>query len=320
MKASMTRVLLTFAAWSVGAATVAGAQDAQRKRIAVLDFEHQTVRQYVHQIFGSDVDIGKGITTMLVTDLVRNGTYSVIERQALDQVLREQNFQASGRADASTAAELGKILGVDAVIIGSITQFGRDDQSVGAAGRVGVGPVRIGGFGRKKSKAVVGIDARIIDVQTAEILAVATGKGESSRSGTKLFGAGIGGIGAAGAIDMSSSNFGSTIIGEATREATEGLLEEVVAADARIVQKVISIEGLVADVVGNEVTINVGSGEGVRAGATYDVVRPGREITDPSTGKVLRRVTRPVGSLTIIEAGDGYAVGELSGGPAQVGD
>ncbi len=114
--------------------------------------------------------------------------------------------------------------------------------------------------------------------------------------------------------------FGSTIIGEATREATEGLLEEVVAADARIVQKVISIEGLVADVVGNEVTINVGSGEGVRAGATYDVVRPGREITDPSTGKVLRWVTRPVGSLTIIEAGDGYAVGELSGGPAQVGD
>ena len=180
MKASMTRVLLTFAAWSVGAATVAGAQDAQRKRIAVLDFEYQTVRQYVHQIFGSDVDIGKGITTMLVTDLVRNGTYSVIERQALDQVLREQNFQASGRADASTAAELGKILGVDAVIIGSITQFGRDDQSVGAAGRVGVGPVRIGGFGRKKSKAVVGIDARIIDVQTAEILAVATGKGESA--------------------------------------------------------------------------------------------------------------------------------------------
>ena len=53
MKASMTRVLLTFAAWSVGAATVAGAHDAQRKRIAVLDFEHQTVRQYVNQIFGS---------------------------------------------------------------------------------------------------------------------------------------------------------------------------------------------------------------------------------------------------------------------------
>jgi curli biogenesis system outer membrane secretion channel CsgG len=45
----------------------------------------------VAAIFGSDIDIGKGISDMLVTMLVKDGTYSVIERKALDQVLAEQN-------------------------------------------------------------------------------------------------------------------------------------------------------------------------------------------------------------------------------------
>src|SRR6185436_11159448 len=104
------------------AAGVLHAQD--KKRVAVLDFEYQTVHSSVYDMFGSDVDIGKGIANMMVTDLVRNGTYSVIERQALDKILTEQNFQTSGRADPSTAAQLGKMLGVDAMIIGAITQFG----------------------------------------------------------------------------------------------------------------------------------------------------------------------------------------------------
>jgi len=65
-------------------------------------FDYATVRSYVSDIWGSDQDIGKGIADMLVTDLVRNGTYSMIERKQLDRVLGEQNFQQSGRADAST--------------------------------------------------------------------------------------------------------------------------------------------------------------------------------------------------------------------------
>ena len=108
------------------------AQTPARKRVAVLDFDYGTVRSYVADIWGSDQDIGKGIADMLVTQLVRNGTYSVVERKQLDRILHEQNFQQSGRADASTAAQLGRLLGVDAIIIGSITQFGRDDKKMGA--------------------------------------------------------------------------------------------------------------------------------------------------------------------------------------------
>ncbi len=298
--------------------TSLGAQAQDKKRVAVLDFEYQTVRQYVYDVFGSNVDIGKGIANMLVTDLVRNGTYSVIERQALDKILSEQNFQTSGRADPSTAAQLGKLLGVDAVIIGAITQFGRDDKKIGIGAAPKIGPVKIGGIGKSESKATVVLDARIIDVQTGEILAVATGKGESKRGGAKFFAGGTP-LGSGG-IDMSSSNFQSTIIGEATRAAANQLLEEVTAASTKIVARKVEIAALVADVSGSEVTISVGASAGVKKGASYDVIRPGREIKDPATGRVIRRVTTPVGTLTITQVAADYAVGQLTGGPAKAGD
>src|SRR6202011_3309507 len=120
-------------------------------------------------IFGSDQDVGKGISDMLVQKLVQDGKYSVIERNALDKVLGEQNFSNSDRADASTAAKIGRILGVDAIIIGSITQFGRDDQhtNIGGGGYGGYGSkLGIGGIGTKKAKAVVGITARMINTTT----------------------------------------------------------------------------------------------------------------------------------------------------------
>lgn len=317
----MKRLLLAVLLAVLAVPAVAQTPAPARKRIAVLDFDYATVHAYVTDIWGSDVDIGKGIADMLVGQLVRNGTYSVIERKQLDRVLSEQNFQQSGRADASTAAQLGRILGVDAIIIGSITQFGRDDKRLGVGGGVRVGGIGIGGIGRRSSKAVVAIDARIVDIRTAEILGVATGYGESKRSGTTLVGgAAVGGVAAGGAFDMSSSNFQSTILGEATRLSVDSLVTELTAAATRIQETVAAISGLVADVSGDELVINVGTANGVRVGTEYPVVRPGREIRDPSTGRVIRRTTTPVGKLKITSADEGSAVGTISGGAAKVGD
>src|SRR5437870_1767790 len=100
----------------------------QKKRVAVMNFDYATVQNSVSAIFGTNQDIGKGIADLLVDKLVNDGTYSVIERKALDKILAEQNFSNSDRADATSAAKIGKVLGVDAIVIGSITQFGRDDK------------------------------------------------------------------------------------------------------------------------------------------------------------------------------------------------
>ncbi|MDQ6701199.1 MAG: curli production assembly protein CsgG [Acidobacteriota bacterium] len=296
-----------------------------KKRIAVMDFDYATVQSDVSAIFGTRQDVGKGIADLLVDKLVTDGQYSLIERKAIDKIMAEQNFSNSDRVDPNSAAKLGRVLGVDAIVIGSITQFGRDDKSTtvggtafgGLAGRYG-----LGGVGTRKAKAVVGISARLVSTDTGEILAVASGKGESDRSGTMLGGAGgsFGG-GGGGSFDMSSKNFGDTILGEAVNKAVGDVAARLEREAGRLPGHVIVLSGVVADVSDNTLVLNIGSRAGVKAGDRLAVKRSTREITDPVSGKVIRRVEDNVGSVTITEVDEGSSVGKFEGSmPAKVGD
>jgi curli biogenesis system outer membrane secretion channel CsgG len=302
---------------------ICGAQ--QKKRVAVMNFDYATVHSGVAAIFGTDVDIGKGISDLLVDRLVTGGVYSVIERKALDKILGEQNFANSDRVDPTTAAKIGRILGVDAIILGSITQFGRDDQSTSVGGSAIGGITRrfgIGGVQRREAKAVVAINARLIDTTTAEILAVASGKGESERSGTSLLGAGgSSNTSAGGAVDMRSSNFASTILGEAVTQAVSQMATQMDQNSAKLPTVKVSVQGLVADATGGTLILNVGSKAGVRVGDHLVVTRKIRDIKDPATGKVLRSVEDRIGEVTISEVDEGSSVGTYTGSsPARVGD
>ena len=108
----------------------------QKRRVAVLNFDYATVQSDVRAIFGMNQDVGKGIADLLVTQLVNGNNYTVVERKALDKIIAEQNFSNSDRADSATAARIGKLLGVEGIIIGSITQFGRDDKTTSVGGGV----------------------------------------------------------------------------------------------------------------------------------------------------------------------------------------
>jgi curli biogenesis system outer membrane secretion channel CsgG len=297
----------------------------QKKRVAVMNFDYSTVQGGIAAIFGTNQDVGKGVADLIVEKMVNAGTYSVVERKAIDKILSEQNFSNSDRVDATTAAKLGKLLGADAIVLGSITQFGRDDKSTTIGGSaVGdrLSKFGLGGVGQKKSKAVVGLTARIVNVNTGEIVAVASGKGESTRSGASLAGAGGGtGAAAAGALDMRSSNFANTVLGEAVNAAVENLSVQLNASASKLPTTTLSVDGLVADVSGNTLIINVGSRAGVKVGDKLQVSRVGREIRDPATGKVIRRVTESLGELAITEVDESSAVGKFSGaGTVKVGD
>jgi curli biogenesis system outer membrane secretion channel CsgG len=299
---------------------------AQTKpRIAVMNFDYGTVRDVSASIFGTDVDVGKGITDLLVEQLVNGGTFSVIERKALDSIITEQNLSNSDRFDSSSAAKVGRLLGVDAIITGSITQFGRDDKSTNIGGEAVGGITRrfgLGGVGKREAKAVVGITARIINTDTAEILSVATGKGESKRSGTTLLGAGgSSGTSAGGAMDMRSSNFASTILGEAVSQAVNSVAEQLQTNAGKLPARVVKIEGLVADATGGMLILNVGGKAGVKVGDRLAVVRTGREIRDPASGKVIRRIEESLGEVVITEVDEQSSVGKYSGSAQiKVGD
>jgi len=314
------------AAIAVGAlAPSAGAQAAakRRPRLAILDFDYATVQTWSSSVFGTNVDIGKGIQQMLVTDLVKDGTYSIMERAALEKVMSEQNFSNSNRADPTSAAKIGKLLGVDAILMGSITQFGNETkkQNIGGGGG-GWGGFGIGGIHHSKSKAVVQVDARLVSMDTAEILGVASGKGESSRESTSLLGGGGGWHGwGGGAVDFGSSDFQQTIIGEAVNQAVVQMTSELVADAPKLVARTITVEGVVAAVDGGQIVLNIGSKAGLKVGDQLTVKRITREIKDPTTGKVLRKMSSDVGVIRLTDVDEVSAVGSpVTGSGFKVGD
>jgi curli biogenesis system outer membrane secretion channel CsgG len=312
------------AAFGVVLLTFVSIAEAQKKRVAVMNFDYGAVTASVTQLFGTNQDVGKGIADMLVDRLVSDGVYSVIERKELDKIIAEQNFSNSDRADASSAAKIARILGVDAIIIGSITQFGRDDKSTKlGGGGVGLGRFGIGGLSKSESTAVVQITGRMIDTSTAEILAAASAKGESSRKGTGLLGSGGSWAGAGGGgLDMRSSNFGATILGEATNKAVDDMAKQLDSKAASLPTVEVRVSGLVADAAADgTVIINVGSKGGVKVGDTLYIKRKVRDVKDPSTGKVLRSIEDPVGSIVITQVDEGSATGKFTGaGKPQVSD
>ncbi|MDD5491066.1 MAG: CsgG/HfaB family protein [bacterium] len=65
------------------------------------------------------------IQEKIISALVNQGMFRVIERQQLEKIIAEQKLQMSGLIDNSSAVEIGKILGADGIMVGSITEYGR---------------------------------------------------------------------------------------------------------------------------------------------------------------------------------------------------
>ena len=305
------------------ASLLAQAAEPRKKRLAIMDFEYGTVRGAVAAIFGTDIDVGRGIRDLLVKYLVKDGTYSVIERAALDKIMAEQNFSNSDRANPNSAAKIGKLLGVDAMVFGTITQFGFDNKNTniggGGGGWFGGG---LGRFSKKQSKAVVTVDCRAVDIDTAEILIVADGKGESQRESTSVggFGGGWHGWGG-GNVDFGASDFQNTIIGEAVKAATEQMASSLIQGADKLSVRTIKVEGLVAFVDGGTVVVNVGAKSGLKTGDQLSVERVTREIKDPATGKVLRRMSDKIGVIQVTSVDDNSAEAKIVNGSGfKVGD
>ncbi len=282
----------------------------QKRRVAVMDFEFGTIQRW----WDGNWEIGKGISDLVVDQLLSDGTLSIIERRKLETLRAEQNFSNSEHADGSSATQLGRMLGVNAIILGSVTQFGTERRDLNAggigAGRGGAGAGRVG---TREGKATVAVTARLIDVTTGEILASATGKGQSSRSGLLLGGLVIGGGGlGAGGINMSSSQFRETVLGEATHAAVSDLTRRLLLFTHKVPLTSLDIRGVVADVSGDTIILNVGRSHGVEPGTTLRLLRVNRIVKDPVTGKPLREITTDLGQVRIVEADTSSSTGAIT--------
>ncbi len=296
--------------------TVSHVVFAQAKpRIAVLDFDLTNVSN--PGILNTVPGISKGVSEILVNRLVKDGTYSLIERSRIDEILREQNLGQSGRLDAGTIAKIGKILGVDAVVIGSVTRMDMQERRSGFGGAI----LPFGlGVATTDVDAYVQLNVRMVSTSTGEILAVAEGTGNTSQSDSQVGGFGFGAGGAGGAATSNAEK----LIFLATSQAIEQVATEVVKSAPKLAalpKATRDLSATVADTTGGSITINRGSNDGFTVGMRMTIERVGKEVKDPATGEVLRRITQPIGQIQITEVSPKFSVGRVvSGKNFMIGD
>jgi curli biogenesis system outer membrane secretion channel CsgG len=270
------------------AASAAHAQN--RPRIAVLGFDNNTTAR----IWGDR--LGEAAADELTTQLVKTGDFSVLERAQIQKILDEQLAGQSGAIDPATAAKVGKLIGIQFALVGSITQFSIDEKSGG-----------IGRFSASYSQAESMLDVRVVDVNTGEILVVAEGQG------TKRFG------GAAFKDINLQRNFDVGIAQEALRPA----VENAIAALAREKDRLAAAAPVAAmAVVGaNDGAIYVDRGEngGLQVGQKLDVFRVVDTIRDAS-GNVLDEVTEKVGTLEVTRVLSQSSICRILDGDVKEGD
>jgi len=104
---------------------------AEKKTIAILDFES----------IGSEEYLGKAVAEIIRTELVETRKFRVVERAQIKKALSEQELQTSGAIDDESAVQIGKLLGADLIIVGSVVKIGTSYT----------------------------INSRLIDVQTGEV-------------------------------------------------------------------------------------------------------------------------------------------------------
>jgi curli biogenesis system outer membrane secretion channel CsgG len=290
---------------------IAQSQPHTRLRIAVLDFDFaSTGLTGGAYSFFNGAGPAQGVSDLLTNKLVQNGTYTLIERSRIAEVLREQDLGQAGRLDPGTAAQVGRILGADVVVIGSITRFNLSE------GRSGTSILGIGGT-NGRATADVQLTARLVNTTSAEILAAVDGAG-TARQGSGGFS--VGGLVTVGS-DTSNSD---ALLSKAAEDAVDQVTNKLAAEAPRLAALPPSlpvVQALVADVSGNQVIINRGSQDGFRVGMTLSIERVMREVKDPTSGAVLRTVTSPIGQIELTDVDAKSGIGRVvSGTGFRVGD
>lgn len=126
----------------------------KKPRVAVLPFEIGAVsdRQMFDQ--GGIEKFAETVTQQLVNTFVGLKRFIVVERSAIDKILKEQNLQTSDLADPSKAVSLGAMLGTEFLVQGTIVNIHTTTSKKD-----------------KKSSCKVNLLIRIIDVTTGQIIA-----------------------------------------------------------------------------------------------------------------------------------------------------
>ena len=234
-----------------------------KRRVGVVEFENKSA-------YGQG-RLGGAASDILVTELVKSGKFIVVERDRMAKILEEQKLQGQGLIDSATAVKVGQIMGLEAIVVGSVSQFGvkkeGSDYLISQS---------------KRQIAEVTVDLRLIDVQSGQVILADSGKGMAKSSKGSFLGMGTKG------------GYDETLEGEALRAA---LVQFVANIASQLNKKPWSC--MIAAVASEQLYLNAGPDSGVLPGMKLDCFRQGSEIRDPRSNLVIGHVEDYLGRAEV---------------------
>ena len=205
--------------------------------------------------------LGKQVTDLMSKALTETNAYIVLERPDISRI----------QAEGALTGTKQNLIGVDVLIIGSLTEFGR--KIVGESGFLSAS---------KKQVAFAKVDIRVVDVTTGQAFFATSGAGESSTETASTFGFG------------SQAGYDGTLNDSAIRQAVSEAVNRLSTEMAGRPWKTYILK---AD--GNKVFIGGGKSQGVTPGMVFSVNTLGEKIKSPQTGADITLPGRPVAQLRV---------------------
>jgi curli biogenesis system outer membrane secretion channel CsgG len=216
-------------------------------RVGVVNFQNKTPSKVL--------GIGEAAADILGTILQKTGRFIVVPQQDTESIMKQQAMGATGAINPDTAAKMGEILGLNAIVTGSVTAYSEVEEGK---------DLLI--YKQKKQIARVTVDYRIVDTTTGVQIMADSGQGVYEKSAGAVLGMG-----------------GKTGYDPDLRD---GALRDALAKAMVNMQKQLGKrkwQGRIAQVEGRDLYINAGEKSGLQVGTKLDVYRAGKAIIDPVT-------------------------------------
>ena len=287
-----------------------GSYSGRKARLGVLEVDNNsTADSFTISTSAGNVDYSSattgvpvnGIEAIVIDSLAQTGRFRLVERTELGSVLDEQDLAASGRIAKPSGAATGNVLGAEYLVQVVITDY--ESNTSGKSGGVG-GLLRskvpvLGGIGGGKSSGRIGLNVRLIDAETSEI--IFTKQIESVISETNLSVGGFG-FGSDAILGGFMSSYSKTPIGQAVIAGiNEGVYELIKQVGAK------AAEGSVVKAEPDQIYTNLGS-DSVSVGDVLRVMRMGEELIDPDTGISLGGSMTTIGEIQVTQVQDQFSI------------
>lgn len=254
-----------------------------KRKVAIGRFSNETRYGRTFQVDPNLDPLGKQASDMLMSRLVASNKFMVFERQDLAKIQKEQAILSEGN-----------LVGVDALILGSVTEFGRSIN--GKSGFLSA---------TKVQTARAKVEIRLADARTGYVFFTATGTGEASTESGEVAGFG------------SKADYDGTLNDRAIGAAISDVQNALI---AKLEERPWRTDILKVD--GKQLFISGGSRQGLKAGDMLSIMKQGDTVKSAQTGFGITLPATPVGKARVIsvfgdnESNEG-SVAELISGAAR---